>query len=338
MTKHPVQHLVGVLENVTVCWTNRVCVCVCVDRVRLEAFSDNSGKLQLSLQEIIEWLTAKDEELSEQLPIGGDVGAVQHQREFQQVMRTVIPLQHKYWRERVYYLQRKSTSLYARMISTRLGQRHDDTWIHTYNTKTVCVAEWTKLPPQYKVLRGPTWPFESSLKNWWRLCSRSCTMICGMQVAAPSLRCVRLGFRRPVILQAVFIMCGKSWNLLLPGAATWQRNTSSSGVLSTVLCFRAAHVKNGTQHLEFTDNRQSKEAACADIMDIDQCWAYCPVWIHSGVDETFQTPLSLISVMRGFMCVGCAERRLEQSRYVCKIYLKSYLLWLIIYFISIHAC
>uniref|UniRef100_A0A8C7PJE4 Dystrophin related protein 2 n=1 Tax=Oncorhynchus mykiss TaxID=8022 RepID=A0A8C7PJE4_ONCMY len=51
----------------------------------LLAFSDNSGKLQLSLQEIIEWLTAKDEELSEQLPIGGDVGAVQHQREFHQV-------------------------------------------------------------------------------------------------------------------------------------------------------------------------------------------------------------------------------------------------------------
>uniref|UniRef100_A0A3B3U4B2 Dystrophin related protein 2 n=1 Tax=Poecilia latipinna TaxID=48699 RepID=A0A3B3U4B2_9TELE len=53
-------------------------------QARLEAFSDNSGKLQLSLQEIIEWLTAKDEELSEQLPIGGDVGAVQHQREFHQ--------------------------------------------------------------------------------------------------------------------------------------------------------------------------------------------------------------------------------------------------------------
>ncbi len=59
-----------------------VCVCVCVGRVRLEAFSDNSGKLQLSLQEIIEWLTAKDEELSEQLPIGGDVGAVQHHSPF----------------------------------------------------------------------------------------------------------------------------------------------------------------------------------------------------------------------------------------------------------------
>uniref|UniRef100_A0A4W4GGK1 Dystrophin related protein 2 n=1 Tax=Electrophorus electricus TaxID=8005 RepID=A0A4W4GGK1_ELEEL len=59
-------------------------VVFCVGRVRLEAFSDNSGKLQISLQEIIEWLTAKDEELSEQLPIGGDVGAVQHQREFHQ--------------------------------------------------------------------------------------------------------------------------------------------------------------------------------------------------------------------------------------------------------------
>lgn len=97
-----------------------MCVRVCVGRVRLEAFSDNSGKLQLSLQEIIEWLTAKDEELSEQLPIGGDVGAVQHQREFQQVMRTVIPLHHKYRRERVYYLQRKSTSVFACMISTYL--------------------------------------------------------------------------------------------------------------------------------------------------------------------------------------------------------------------------
>lgn len=55
-------------------------------RVRLEAFSDNGGKLQLSLQEIIEWLTTKDEELSEQLPIGGDVGAVQHQHDFHQVV------------------------------------------------------------------------------------------------------------------------------------------------------------------------------------------------------------------------------------------------------------
>uniref|UniRef100_H3BBK9 Dystrophin related protein 2 n=1 Tax=Latimeria chalumnae TaxID=7897 RepID=H3BBK9_LATCH len=49
---------------------------------RLEAFSDHSGKLQLSLQEIIDWLTQKDEELSQQLPITGDVGAVQQQSEF----------------------------------------------------------------------------------------------------------------------------------------------------------------------------------------------------------------------------------------------------------------
>uniref|UniRef100_A0A8C8CSA4 Dystrophin related protein 2 n=1 Tax=Oncorhynchus tshawytscha TaxID=74940 RepID=A0A8C8CSA4_ONCTS len=69
----------------SVCRSVCLSVCPCVRRVRLEAFSDNSGKLQLSLQEIIEWLTAKDEELSEQLPIGGDVGAVQHQREFHQV-------------------------------------------------------------------------------------------------------------------------------------------------------------------------------------------------------------------------------------------------------------
>lgn len=74
-----------------------VYACVCAGRVRLEAFSDNSGKLQLSLQEIIEWLTAKDEELSEQLPIGGDVGAVQHQREFHQVKWTTKSLQFKYY-------------------------------------------------------------------------------------------------------------------------------------------------------------------------------------------------------------------------------------------------
>uniref|UniRef100_A0A8C7CZ59 Dystrophin related protein 2 n=1 Tax=Oncorhynchus kisutch TaxID=8019 RepID=A0A8C7CZ59_ONCKI len=74
------------LTVVIICLSVCLSVCPCVRRVRLEAFSDNSGKLQLSLQEIIEWLTAKDEELSEQLPIGGDVGAVQHQREFHQVL------------------------------------------------------------------------------------------------------------------------------------------------------------------------------------------------------------------------------------------------------------
>ncbi|XP_072126649.1 dystrophin-related protein 2 isoform X2 [Mobula birostris] len=51
-------------------------------RARLEALSDHSGKLQLSLQEIIDWLTVKDEELSEQLPFTGDIGAVQRYNEF----------------------------------------------------------------------------------------------------------------------------------------------------------------------------------------------------------------------------------------------------------------
>uniref|UniRef100_A0A7M4ET65 Dystrophin related protein 2 n=1 Tax=Crocodylus porosus TaxID=8502 RepID=A0A7M4ET65_CROPO len=41
-------------------------------RARLEAFSDHSGKLQLPLQEIIDWLSQKDEELSAQLPLRGD--------------------------------------------------------------------------------------------------------------------------------------------------------------------------------------------------------------------------------------------------------------------------
>uniref|UniRef100_A0A6Q2WZT9 ZZ-type domain-containing protein n=1 Tax=Esox lucius TaxID=8010 RepID=A0A6Q2WZT9_ESOLU len=71
--------------SLSVCLSAYFSVCLSVCRVRLEAFSDNSGKLQLSLQEIIEWLMVKDEELSEQLPIGGDVGSVQHQRDFHQV-------------------------------------------------------------------------------------------------------------------------------------------------------------------------------------------------------------------------------------------------------------
>lgn len=78
MAKHVVGYLVDLLLFTDLSLSLYV-------RVRLEAFSDNSGKLQLSLQEIVEWLTAKDEELSEQLPIGGDVGAVQRQREFHQV-------------------------------------------------------------------------------------------------------------------------------------------------------------------------------------------------------------------------------------------------------------
>ncbi|XP_063046807.1 dystrophin-related protein 2 [Engraulis encrasicolus] len=70
-------------DNMNLCWTEIKRKSHNI-RARLEAFSDNSGKLQMSLQELIEWLTAKDEELSEQLPIAGDLVAVQHQREFHQ--------------------------------------------------------------------------------------------------------------------------------------------------------------------------------------------------------------------------------------------------------------
>ncbi|XP_015282764.1 PREDICTED: dystrophin-related protein 2 [Gekko japonicus] len=50
-------------------------------RARLEAFSDHSGKLQIPLQEIIDWLSQKDEELSAQLPLRGDVALVQQEKE-----------------------------------------------------------------------------------------------------------------------------------------------------------------------------------------------------------------------------------------------------------------
>ncbi|KFR10740.1 Dystrophin-related protein 2, partial [Opisthocomus hoazin] len=50
-------------------------------RARLEAFSDHSGKLQVPLQEIIDWLGQKDEELSAQLWLRGDVLLVQQEKE-----------------------------------------------------------------------------------------------------------------------------------------------------------------------------------------------------------------------------------------------------------------
>ncbi|KAM8965257.1 LOW QUALITY PROTEIN: dystrophin-related protein 2 [Sarcophilus harrisii] len=50
-------------------------------RARLEAFSDPSGKLQPPLQEIIDWLSQKDEELSAQLPLQGAVALVQKEKE-----------------------------------------------------------------------------------------------------------------------------------------------------------------------------------------------------------------------------------------------------------------
>ncbi|XP_072482510.1 dystrophin-related protein 2 isoform X2 [Notamacropus eugenii] len=50
-------------------------------RARFEAFSDPSGKLQPPLQEIIDWLSQKDEELSAQLPLQGALALVQKEKE-----------------------------------------------------------------------------------------------------------------------------------------------------------------------------------------------------------------------------------------------------------------
>ncbi|XP_075040779.1 dystrophin-related protein 2-like [Mixophyes fleayi] len=50
-------------------------------RARLEAFSDPTLKLQPPLQEIIDWLGQKDEELSAQLPLRGDLSMVQQAKD-----------------------------------------------------------------------------------------------------------------------------------------------------------------------------------------------------------------------------------------------------------------
>ncbi|XP_063793017.1 dystrophin-related protein 2 isoform X2 [Pseudophryne corroboree] len=50
-------------------------------RARLEAFSDPTLKLQPPLQEIIDWLGQKDEELSSQLPLRGDLSMVQQAKD-----------------------------------------------------------------------------------------------------------------------------------------------------------------------------------------------------------------------------------------------------------------
>ncbi|KAG9471248.1 hypothetical protein GDO78_015364, partial [Eleutherodactylus coqui] len=50
-------------------------------RARLEAFSDPTLKLQPPLQEIIDWLGQKDEDLSAQLPLRGDLSMVEQAKE-----------------------------------------------------------------------------------------------------------------------------------------------------------------------------------------------------------------------------------------------------------------
>lgn len=48
-------------------------------RAHLEASAEKWNKLLTSLEEFVKWLNLKDEELKRQMPIGGDVPALQQQ-------------------------------------------------------------------------------------------------------------------------------------------------------------------------------------------------------------------------------------------------------------------
>uniref|UniRef100_A0A673WNT7 Dystrophin related protein 2 n=1 Tax=Salmo trutta TaxID=8032 RepID=A0A673WNT7_SALTR len=65
-----------------------VCVSKCISNahsVGLETLSDINERLQRSLQGIIDWLSVKDEELSDSLPLHGDITNYKHQSEVHQV-------------------------------------------------------------------------------------------------------------------------------------------------------------------------------------------------------------------------------------------------------------
>ncbi|KAM4696756.1 dystrophin-related protein 2 [Rhinophrynus dorsalis] len=69
-----------ILPEMNLCW-NEIKKKSHSLRARLEAFSDPTLKLQPPLQEIIDWLGQKDEELSAQLPLRGDVAIVQQAKD-----------------------------------------------------------------------------------------------------------------------------------------------------------------------------------------------------------------------------------------------------------------
>lgn len=48
-------------------------------RAHLEASAEKWNRLLTSLEELIKWLNAKDEELKKQMPVGGDVPTLQQQ-------------------------------------------------------------------------------------------------------------------------------------------------------------------------------------------------------------------------------------------------------------------
>lgn len=53
--------------------------CFPLHRAHLEANAEKWNRLLMSLEELIKWLNMKDEELKKQMPIGGDVPALQLQ-------------------------------------------------------------------------------------------------------------------------------------------------------------------------------------------------------------------------------------------------------------------
>lgn len=61
-----------------------------VTRAHLEASAEKWNRLLASLEELIKWLNMKDEELKKQMPIGGDVPALQLQYDHCKV--SVLPL------------------------------------------------------------------------------------------------------------------------------------------------------------------------------------------------------------------------------------------------------
>lgn len=77
-------------------------------------------------------------------------------------------------------------------------------------------------------------------------------------------------------------------------------------------------MKNGTQHLEFTDNTESKQAAWADIVDIDAELTVQPGSIQARMKLSPNSAVTDISDVGLYVCCLCRE--LEQNRCLRNIF------------------